>query len=79
MPEMSGMELFSLVKTQYPHLAERFVFVTGGAFSADAKRFLDQAVSCLSKPFRIEELLAVIEQKIAARTGESVVLPSSSR
>ncbi len=69
MPEMSGMDLYTAVKTLYPDLADRFVFVTGGAFSAEAKRFLEQAVTCLSKPFRIEELLAMIEQKIAAGAG----------
>lgn len=67
MPEMSGMELHSQVRTLYPELAERFVFVTGGAFSAEAKRFLEQAITCLNKPFRIDELLAVIEQKISDR------------
>ena len=69
MPEMSGMELYAAVKTIHPELGDRFVFVTGGAFSAEAKRFLEQAITCLSKPFRIEELLAIIEQKIAERTG----------
>lgn len=69
MPEMSGMELYSAVKAMHPELGDRFVFVTGGAFSAEAKRFLEQAVTCLSKPFRIEELLAIIEKKIAERTG----------
>jgi CheY-like chemotaxis protein/two-component sensor histidine kinase len=68
MPEMSGMELYAAVKARYPNLDESFVFVTGGAFSAEAKRFLEQAVTCLSKPFRIEELLAVIEQKIVSRS-----------
>lgn len=69
MPEMSGMELHAAVKARFPELGDRFVFVTGGAFSAEAKRFLEQAITCLTKPFRIEELLAVIEEKIAERTG----------
>jgi DNA-binding NtrC family response regulator len=68
MPEMSGMELYSAVKSLYPELGDRFVFVTGGAFSAEAKRFLEQSITCLGKPFRIEELLAVIENKIGERT-----------
>jgi CheY-like chemotaxis protein len=71
MPEMSGMELFLSVKSLYPELADRFIFVTGGAFSVEAKRFLEQAVFCLSKPFRVDELLVVIEQRIAERMGES--------
>jgi signal transduction histidine kinase/ActR/RegA family two-component response regulator len=77
MPEMSGMDLYAKVKSLYPELADRFVFVTGGAFSAEARRFLEQAVTCLSKPFRIEELLGIIEQKIAERTGAGSDLASS--
>jgi CheY-like chemotaxis protein/anti-sigma regulatory factor (Ser/Thr protein kinase) len=69
MPEMSGMDLYATVKSLYPELSDRFVFVTGGAFSAEARRFLEQAITCLSKPFRIEELLNIIEQKITERTG----------
>jgi CheY-like chemotaxis protein len=73
MPEMSGMDLYATVKARFPHLGERFVFVTGGAFSAEAKRFLEQAITCLGKPFRVEELLSIIEQKIAeSDTGASV-------
>ncbi|MES1164689.1 MAG: response regulator [Verrucomicrobiota bacterium] len=79
MPETSGMDLFALVKARYPHLGDRFVFVTGGAFSADAKRFLDQAVTCLSKPFRIEELLSIIEQRIAERADQPTGLPASKK
>jgi DNA-binding NtrC family response regulator len=78
MPEMSGMELFASVKARYPELGDRFVFVTGGAFSAEAKRFLEQDITCLGKPFRIEELLDIIEHKLGAgltgtatRTGSS--------
>ena len=67
MPEMSGIELYAAVKARFPELGDRFVFVTGGAFSAEAKRFLEQDITCLGKPFRIEELLTVIEQKIGER------------
>jgi signal transduction histidine kinase len=69
MPEMSGMELYSTVRAKYPELGNRFVFVTGGAFSAEARRFLEQGVTCLGKPFRMEELLNVIEQKIGNSSG----------
>jgi CheY-like chemotaxis protein len=64
MPDMSGMDLNAAVRNRYPNLAERFIFVTGGAFSADAKRFLeDPGASVIHKPFRIDELLALIDIK----------------
>ena len=63
MPEISGMELFMTAKKEFPELAERFVFVTGGAFSAEARQFLEQAVTCLNKPFRVDELLALVDAR----------------
>jgi two-component system cell cycle sensor histidine kinase/response regulator CckA len=69
MPEMSGMELHAAVRATHPALAERFVFVTGGAFSSDARRFMEEAVSAvIQKPFRVEDLLALIE-RIAGGAG----------
>jgi len=40
MPEMSGMELFRAVEERMPNLAARFVFVTGGTSSLEARDFL---------------------------------------
>ena len=69
MPEMSGMELHAAVRERFPALADRFVFVTGGAFSADARRFLEKAVTAvIQKPFRVEELLALVDS-VAAGGG----------
>jgi two-component system cell cycle sensor histidine kinase/response regulator CckA len=70
MPELSGMALHEIVQARWPSLAERFVFVTGGAFSPDAKRFLEESVcAIIQKPFRLEDLLALIERK--AREGST--------
>jgi C4-dicarboxylate-specific signal transduction histidine kinase len=68
MPDMSGVELYASVKQQWPELADRFIFITGGAFSAEARRFLeDPNIACINKPFQLRELLELIE----ARTGGS--------
>ena len=71
MPEMSGMELFEKVEARYPELASRFIFSTGGAFSMEARRFLDRGVTSIGKPFRADELLALIESKIEERSAEA--------
>jgi signal transduction histidine kinase len=64
MPEMSGMDLHTAVQGRFPSLADRFVFVTGGAFSIDAKRFLEESVcAVIQKPFRVEDLLALVDRK----------------
>ncbi|MES1206953.1 MAG: ATP-binding protein [Pseudomonadota bacterium] len=68
MPEMSGMELHAAVRSRMPALSERFVFVTGGAFSSDARRFLEDSVAAvIQKPFRLEDLLALIERTAGGR------------
>jgi CheY-like chemotaxis protein len=65
MPELSGMGVFEAVQRRWPALADRFVFVTGGAFSPDAKRFLEESViAVMQKPFRVEDVLALIERKV---------------
>jgi signal transduction histidine kinase len=70
MPEMSGAELFRVVKDRWPDMAERFIFITGGAFSPEARRFLDESViACINKPFQVDELLELIEARVAATTA----------
>jgi two-component system, NtrC family, sensor kinase len=69
MPDMSGMELHAAVRERFGGLHDRFVFVTGGAFSSDARRFLEESVATvIQKPFRLEDLLTLIER--AAGGGE---------
>jgi signal transduction histidine kinase/ActR/RegA family two-component response regulator len=67
MPDMSGVELYTAVKQHWPELAERFIFITGGAFSAEARRFLeDPNIACINKPFQLRELLELIEARVGA-------------
>jgi signal transduction histidine kinase len=65
MPEMSGAELYKIVAQRWPELTSRFIFITGGAFSAEARRFVDQSkITCLAKPFQLEDLLTLIESRV---------------
>jgi two-component system, cell cycle sensor histidine kinase and response regulator CckA len=76
MPEMSGMELYAWACARWPELARRFVFVTGGAFSPDAKRFLEEVVcAVIQKPFRLEDLLKLVDR--AARDDGEVSRPAT--
>ncbi|MBN1207078.1 MAG: response regulator, partial [Myxococcaceae bacterium] len=57
MPEMTGMELHELLAHEAPALAERMVFLTGGAFTEATRAFLDTThLPCLEKPFEPESL-----------------------
>ncbi len=70
MPDMSGVELYAAVRERFPALGDRFVFVTGGAFSSDARRFLEESVAAvIQKPFRLEDLLALVERAADGQAG----------
>jgi len=73
MPDMSGVELYTAVKQQWPELAERFIFITGGAFSSEARRFLeDPNIACINKPFQLRELLELIEARVGGSGQVSI-------
>jgi CheY-like chemotaxis protein len=61
MPELTGMELYEAVQKLVPSLASAFVFMTGGAFTARARAFVDAVPQpCLDKPFTRERLDAAL-------------------
>jgi signal transduction histidine kinase len=61
MPELNGMELFDRIARERPHLVDRFVFITGGAFTERARLFLKQTGRpVLRKPCERHELLDVV-------------------
>jgi two-component system cell cycle sensor histidine kinase/response regulator CckA len=69
MPEMDAPALHSELLLLAPEQAERMVFVTGCAFTARARDFLDQISNeRLSKPFDISALIAVVRKHIANET-----------
>lgn len=76
MPDMSGMELHTRVVDRDPELARRFVFMTGGAFTDAAARFVENAEHpVLTKPVRAAELRhAVAEAVTRVRAGRVVKL-----
>jgi PAS domain S-box-containing protein len=61
MPDMTGMDLFAEVARRYPGLEERFVLMTGGAFTPRAREFLAAVKNRrLEKPFDGGALRAVV-------------------
>lgn len=62
MPGMSGMELYDAIQKVAPEQIARMVFMTGGAFTPDARTFFDaHAARAIEKPFDRAGLYAVIE------------------
>jgi CheY-like chemotaxis protein len=63
MPELSGMDLHAAVAAVDPALADRFIFVTGGAFTDSAREFLARARNpSLEKPVDREALRAALRR-----------------
>lgn len=61
MPAMSGMQLYRLVQDEFPQLAGRFVFATGGATQRDLEEFLRSVPNrVLEKPFDLAVLRDLI-------------------
>jgi CheY-like chemotaxis protein len=61
MPEMSGIVFYERLLEVQPEMAGRVVFMSGGVFTEQAQRFVEE-VSCpvLQKPFPIAELRAAL-------------------
>jgi PAS domain S-box-containing protein len=68
MPRMTGMDFYEALAAARPDLAEKVVFLTGGAFTPRAREFLAQARnSRLEKPFDMSSLAGVVS--LVLRTG----------
>jgi signal transduction histidine kinase/CheY-like chemotaxis protein len=69
MPELSGADLYRLVAERWPGLEQRIIIITGGAFSPEARRFMEEgAVTCVNKPFPLREILEIIDRRAASAT-----------
>ena len=68
MPDLDGPAVYEAIAAEFPALAERFVFLTGGAFTARTKEFLGRvSVLVLEKPIEREVLCGVVERLFAKR------------
>jgi CheY-like chemotaxis protein len=70
MPEMSGSDFWEALGREAPALQERVLFVTGGAFTPEARRFLEQVKErVVTKPFDAAELQALVRERLARRAA----------
>jgi PAS domain S-box-containing protein len=68
MPGITGMDLYQAARTEHPGLEQRFVFMTGGAFTPQSATLLASIPNrCLGKPFDEDELLRAIGEVIDER------------
>jgi two-component system, cell cycle sensor histidine kinase and response regulator CckA len=75
MPDVNGAAVYASVKRDHPELAERFVFMTGGAFTTRAREFLAQHPGAqLEKPFNIADIEKILGQLAASAAAGPVTV-----
>jgi FixJ family two-component response regulator len=63
MPEMTGADFHRELSRVSPNLSARVIFMTGGAFTPEARKFLEGAANeIVYKPFDRAILLEAIEK-----------------
>jgi CheY-like chemotaxis protein len=65
MPEMTGMDLHARLLQLLPEQARRMIFVTGGAFTARAREFVESVPNLrIEKPFSVQQLRALVAERV---------------
>jgi CheY-like chemotaxis protein len=68
MPEFSGADLHRALRAKKPELAERMIFLTGGAFTPECAQFLETVTNpVLHKPFDAKSLREAIATRAPDR------------
>jgi PAS domain S-box-containing protein len=68
MPDLGGKDLYEAVRRTHSGLERRFVFVSGGAFTANAREFLETIPNPkLEKPFDEPTLRQIIQDLVSRR------------
>jgi len=68
MPGKSGIDVYRELQRRFPERSRAFIFTTGGAYQAEAVKFLQEVdAPCLEKPFTREELFQTIEEFLRRR------------
>jgi PAS domain S-box-containing protein len=68
MPDVSGIEVYETLRDEKSPALDRFLFMTGGAFTSKAREFLDGVAEApIDKPFDVDDLRRRILDKRARR------------
>jgi DNA-binding NtrC family response regulator len=62
---ITGADVHEWLKRHRPEMATRMIFITGDTASKETVELLAQAgISCIEKPFRVQQLLGAVEKII---------------
>jgi CheY-like chemotaxis protein len=71
MPLVNGLQLYDRMVEKTPELAEKFILITGTAFTLEVSRFVEHhRTPFLEKPFRLPELASMVEAAIGSPQKE---------
>ncbi|MCP3139792.1 MASE1 domain-containing protein [Pyxidicoccus xibeiensis] len=74
MPEVDGATVYRRLCAQAPEQAERVVFISGGAYTAESRQFIETVPNrVLEKPVRPEVLMATVDNALVE--GSALVEP----
>lgn len=62
MPDVTGKDFYERAVAQDPSLADKFIFLTGGASAPELQQFIEQAPRVLTKPVSVVELMHMIQR-----------------
>jgi PAS domain S-box-containing protein len=65
MPQVTGMDFYAELQHDYPDLAAKMVFLTGGAFTPRAREFLERVQNQrVEKPIDVQSLKALVNDML---------------
>ncbi len=65
MPDVSGIDVHEYLLREHPKVAERVVFMTGGAFTSKAKSFLATVTNeRIDKPFSLSQINKLVDRHL---------------
>ena len=71
MPELDGSTFYNILSSQYPHLRQRVIFLTGDTLSGESQQFLEQCGQLwVPKPCHATEIRSAIAQVLHNATKQ---------
>ncbi|MBZ4417528.1 ATP-binding protein [Myxococcus sp. RHSTA-1-4] len=70
MPGITGMDVYERVRESAPDLSKRFIFITGGSYTARARQFLERVPNRqIEKPFDVELIHRFLGEVLGTPSG----------
>ncbi len=80
MPELSGIDIYEHIALHWPRLADQLVFMTGGAFTEEAREFLERVRPLtIQKPPELSELRQLVVQVAQKSRQSPITVPGPGR